>query len=697
MSTTCKQIFSLILALNIFQASVSYSQDTSKYGETCKQLLEWIYKELTLKNLDQSIERTNKKLLASMLITIKNNKSIKLKNHPKLLVLWKSMKELDPEFENYLKKNRPYRKFSKNGFFTQLFGGLTLDDVNTVSYFDAIKSWSKLQISNPEYFKGLPSELKLDKWDLVTAKLVEDAGKIRYENEDKENVLKEITTLSNRLKRLAIDHTELIALDGMDINVLKKSLESIQNKIIQKMKDITEANKGEFSRVCAEEDFDDIINNNPGNYVCPIEITSSKNLTLIQENLIQLAEIIPDIDNLNLVYKPEVPVLSSQIDNQESNQSAVDSLCPVEIDYMRVEKPSKSATYNMRSNAIVDTVVIHHTGDGTNLKTNAEAIHRGHIDRTTDNDAWYMVGYNYLVSLGGNGSSIEKPAIIKGRDSNFRGAHAGGFTLPLSIDKIEELMNTFQFYNCRDVLGDDYSSFPTKQIQKKNICEDGVQNRISSNDYNCGALASNIAAVKSNGSISGNMTSIGVAVMGNFSKHSGKRFMGEKLYNSKTLSVSQVKATLVPKLVELVNALKKDYPGIKKIVPHSYFKRTECPGTIRSVLSEVGLQTGLKVYITKSEDRNDNDYKYSSSDSYKNYLKHIAKITEIEKKMIKLKTAINDLESQRYQNTTSTQSQINTFETKTKEIQKEIRTQQLRKFKLMELKDILLREGGGTK
>jgi hypothetical protein len=697
MSYALKRLFSMFLVLNIFQASLLYSQDKNIYSDTCKQLLEWIYKELTLKNFEQSIQRANKKLLASMLITLQNNKSIKLKNHPELLTLWKSMKELDPKFEKYLKKNKPYKKFSKNGFFTQLFGGLTLDDVNTVSYFDAIESWSKLQISNPEYFKGLPQELKLDKWDLVTAKLVEDAGKIRYENDDKENVLKDITSISNRLKRLSIDHSELIALDGMGINDIKKSLDSIQNKIVEKMKVITDENKEEFSEVCKEEDYNDIVNGNPENYVCPIEVSPTNNLTLIQDNLVQLAHIIPDIDDLNLVYRPEVPVLSSDVDDLVQEKSAVDKLCPIEIDYMKVEKPSKSATYNMRSNAIVDTVVIHHTGDGTNLKTNAESIHRGHIDRTTDNDAWYMVGYNYLVSLGGNGSSIKNPAIIKGRDSNFRGAHAGGYTLPLSIDEIEKLMDTFQFYNCKEVLDANSSTFPVSQIQKKNICDEGVENRRSSNDYNCGALASNIAAVQNNGSISGNMNSIGVAVMGNFSKHSGKNFMGEKLYNSKTLNVSQVKSTLVPKLVELINALKIDYPGIKKIVPHSYFKSTECPGTIRNVLSEVAQITGLKVYITKAEDIRSNDYRYSETVTYKKYLKHISKIATIEKELISLNTAINDLETKWYSNTNQTDYQLAQFKEKVRVYQKEISNLQTEKVEITAQKDELLRESKGHK
>jgi hypothetical protein len=687
MHSTYKQILSLILALNIFQASIVYSQDTSKYTDTCKQLLEWIYKELTLKNFDKSVERTNKKLLASMLITLKNNKSIKLQNHPNLLVLWKSMKELDPKFEKFLKKNKPYRKFTNRGFFTQMFGGLILDDVDSVNYFDAIESWSNLQTTNPEYFKGLPTELKLDKWDLVTAKLIEDAGKVKYENNDKVNVLKEITSLSNRLKRLAIDHSELIALDNVGIHDIKKSLDYIQKNIVNKIKKISKDNKGEFSKVCNEKDFETIINQSPENYVCPIEITSSNSLTLIQNKLVKLANVIPNIDQLNLVYKPEVPVLASEVDNTEAGTSAVDKLCPVEIDYMKVKKPSPNATYNMRSNSMVDTVVIHHTGTATKLKTSAEVIHRGHIDRTTDNDAWYMVGYNYLISLGGNGATIKKPAIIKGRDSNFRGAHAGGNTLPLPIKEIEKLMNTYQFYNCKQILDDEYSSFPIKQVQKKNICEDGVENRSSSYDYNCGALASNIAALSKNGAISGNMTSIGVAIIGNFAKHSGKSFMGKKLYNSKTLNVSQVKTTLIPKLVKLITALKKDYPGIKRIVPHSYFNNSECPGTVRNILHEVSTLTGLEVYLTKTEDKKANDYKYSSSSLYKNYLKTVTKITAIEKKIIKNKTSINSIEIKSDMISRSNLLKVRSYQNKIKDLLEA-------KSKLVKTKNRLLASDG---
>lgn len=689
MSKTLKRIFTFILTLNILLPSIGFTQTNNPYGETCQQLLNWIYKELTVKNLEKSIERTNKKLLASMLITIQNNKSIKLKNHPELLTLWKSMKELDPEFEGYLKENKPYKKFRSYGFFTQLFGGLTYESVNSLSYFDAVKSWSDLQTEHPEYFKDLPRELKIDKWDLVTSKLVEDAGKLKYEGDDKETVLSNITKLSNRLKRLSFDHSERLALEVDDINEIKTNLEQLQNGIVSKMKDIYKRNKDEFAHICSEDDFDKLITQNPENYVCPIEQSPSDSLSLIQDNLISLANIIPDIDSLNLVYKPEVPVLASEDDGVQNNQSEVAKLCPIEIDYMKVEQPREDATYNMRSNAMVDTIVIHHTGTGTNLKTNAESIHRGHIDNTTDNDAWYMIGYNYLVSLGGNGSSIKKPAIITGRDSSFRGAHAGGNTLPLSIDQLENLLNTYQYFNCKEQL--DKNPMNTNKIKTKNICQEKPEQRVVSRGYNCGALASNIASLQEDGSISGNMTSIGVAIIGNFAHHSSKSFMGVDIANATTLNVSQVKSSLVPKLVKLINALKKDYPNITKIVPHSYFKKTLCPGTVANILKDVAYQTGLKVYLSKNQDRNENNYRYAKTQKYKGYLNIIKKLTKIENEIIELKTKLNKLEI------LNTNEQVANFNFEVKNLQKNIREKQIESFKLISEKDKYLENNGGLK
>ena len=163
--------------------------------------------------------------------------------------------------------------------------------------------------------------------------------------------------------------------------------------------------------------------------------------------------------------------------------------------------------------------------------------------------------------------------------------------------------------------------------------------------------------------------------------------MGKKLYNSKTLNVSQVKTTLIPKLVKLITALKKDYPGIKRIVPHSYFNNSECPGTVRNILHEVSTLTGLEVYLTKTEDKKANDYKYSSSSLYKNYLKTVTKITAIEKKIIKNKTSINSIEIKSDMISRSNLLKVRSYQNKIKDLLEA-------KSKLVKTKNRLLASDG---
>jgi hypothetical protein len=208
-----------------------------------------------------------------------------------------------------------------------------------------------------------------------------------------------------------------------------------------------------------------------------------------------------------------------------------------------------------------------------------------------------MVGYNYLIGMGSNGSSLENPAIIQGRNPAFRGAHAGGDTLPLSPEEINSLYSTFQSYNCKEDLSQTTSN--QSKITTKNICEDPS---FKNNNFKCAMTTTNIADINNDGSLSGNMTSIGVAVIGNFDTQHTRTFFGTEIYRAEKVNISKVKHALVPKLVALVEALKKDYPQIKKIVPHNYFKSTACPGTVQEVLAEVARITGLQVFLSKDEE-----------------------------------------------------------------------------------------------
>ncbi len=645
-----RHFFTLTMLLVFAQGSFAQVDEKK---ELCQSVLDWIYKDLTVNNLDKSIDRTKRKLLAAVISTLKNHKKGNLKHHPELAQLWKSMKQLDPEFESYLQKNKPYKKLMKYTFFDWIAGDPDPEDIETLNFFKVVDRWKNLQRSKPEYFNGLDPELRLDDWDITTSKLVDRIGNLNHQ--DKE-LTQKIKNLSKDLKSLTPSEGQSFEGKDLGLNKIKNQVDQIQSDIKDSIIKIFNENFGDYSQYCSKEDFTNLLTGNT-NY-CPVDtISSTQPLPSIKVELNKISDILNTKD-LNGIFKPEKPIIDidDPTDQTGSSVNAVDQLCPIKIDYFKIKKPSKKATYNMRGSDIVDTIVIHHTGEGTKLTTNAEVIHKMHVNRSTRNSPWYMVGYNYIVSLGGNGSSIQSPAIIEGRNPSFRGAHAGGDTLPLAPKNLKKLFNTFQYYNCKEDLRNKVMT--PSAITKNNICSESFQ-PIDNNGYQCADLSSNIADINNDGSLSGNMTSIGIAVMGNFSDNHVRTFRGTQIYSAPKINVASIKENLIPKLVDLINALKKEYPNLKKVVPHNYFKATECPGTIQQILGSVAAQTGLEVYLSKSEEferKKLTDYKhlrkvvtwkagrrvekYVYKSTYQNLLNITKEIKRYEKTILDIKTDI---------------------------------------------------------
>jgi hypothetical protein len=81
-----KKLIFLLLAHSIVFNSIAHANTT----QDCQSVLNWIYKELTLNNLDKSVKRLNRKLEASFLYALKNSESqdLRFKNNPELLSLF---------------------------------------------------------------------------------------------------------------------------------------------------------------------------------------------------------------------------------------------------------------------------------------------------------------------------------------------------------------------------------------------------------------------------------------------------------------------------------------------------------------------------------------------------------------------------------------------------------------------------------
>jgi uncharacterized protein YjaG (DUF416 family) len=74
MKSTFRHSLVLILVCMINIQAFSQTSNLSN-RELCQKVLDWVYKDLTVKNLDKSIKRTKKKLLASVLSSLQNFKN----------------------------------------------------------------------------------------------------------------------------------------------------------------------------------------------------------------------------------------------------------------------------------------------------------------------------------------------------------------------------------------------------------------------------------------------------------------------------------------------------------------------------------------------------------------------------------------------------------------------------------------------
>jgi hypothetical protein len=525
------RVISFILALGVFITPVTnYAQEEESVpDETCVQLVDWLYKDLTLQNLDKSFERTKNKLFMGMLKTLENVQGVNLKNHPELLKLWKSLSEVDPEFENYLNNNYPYRRY-------RFWRNKSYNNIKTYSFLDAIEAWKKLQDTKPEYFKGMEDKFKLDKWDLVTADVIDNVSDIKYKNGDIKSKLQE---LSSKIKEAGSNPTKKLTQE-LNLNELKQQVDDIQKDIYKKSSDLYVGYINDYGHVCNPEVMSKADPLHLEEYLCLARNDEVK--PDIAPLLVNLANVIT-LSDLNMAEQPEVPPLPPEPDE-------VDKLKIEKIDYK--VNSNKNATYCLRDPNVVDTLVIHHTG--SSIDFGPEDINEAHIGRSTMGDPWYMVGYNYLVSEKYNGGSFESPSIIQGRPPEMRGAHAGGYTRELSKERKKEL-----------------SQYEIKCGRDDNF------------------VTANMSSEFVGGQISGNITGLGIAILGNYETKYTAHVGGVTLHknvkgNSKITFPSEA---VLNKVAQLACKLQRQYPNIKRMVPHSYFKATNCPGSVIARLQTI--------------------------------------------------------------------------------------------------------------
>lgn len=216
------------------------------------------------------------------------------------------------------------------------------------------------------------------------------------------------------------------------------------------------------------------------------------------------------------------------------------------IDIQKVDYPRNSkASFCKRAPEMVDTIVIHHTA-GFETRTPLN-INRDHLNQGSAADPWYMAAYSYFVNSSYPGRSNVVPRVTEGRPLDIVGAHAGSNVfVPMDAEQ------TKMFDSGAVTCGRENEPFSVN------------------------------ASLVQNGQIKANVTTIGVAVIGNYAKFSRQNPSGYSARNPRYPTQQTLNM-----LGRLACQLQKKYPRMKEIKWHSYYHPTECPGTIKSYIGSI--------------------------------------------------------------------------------------------------------------
>lgn len=212
----------------------------------------------------------------------------------------------------------------------------------------------------------------------------------------------------------------------------------------------------------------------------------------------------------------------------------------------KVELPRNSkATYCRRPSEMVDTIVIHHTA-GFETRSPID-INRDHLNQGTAADPWYMAAYTYFVNSSYPSGSNVRARVTEGRPLEIVGAHAGSNVfLPMDADQ--------------------------KRLYESGAVKCGKEN---------GPFTMNNSLIQ-NGKIKANVTTLGIAVIGNYAPFSRQNPSGYSPRRPRNPTQETLNM-----LGRLSCQLQKKYPKMKEIKWHSYYHPTECPGTIKNYITQI--------------------------------------------------------------------------------------------------------------
>ncbi len=249
-----------LMATFVFNA-VAVPQSAAR-EESCRKLLDYIYKELTLQNMDKSVKRLNYKMVLALAQVLRNvdERRLNLRRNPEVLSLVESMADIDSSLAPWLDQNAQYRKYQFWNFLP-----FNRPDYKKVSYQRIIKKWKDLQSRRPSLFEGLEKKYLLDGWDLKTSNLLENYSALEIAGHELQSSLEELA------ERYAKNLKEI---DGgrrapaLALHQTKASVDRLHENFNKEAGKIVASALDNHSSACSSEEFHSLLSRE--NLSCPV-------------------------------------------------------------------------------------------------------------------------------------------------------------------------------------------------------------------------------------------------------------------------------------------------------------------------------------------------------------------------------------------------------------------------------------------
>ncbi len=488
-----------------------------------------------------TLEQSYNRAMNKMLLglyTVHNKTKDETKYRPQMARIFNTLKKIDPELQQKLKNNNA-TKFH--------FLGLSIDfglKLHPSELQKAFNEWANLQKTSAELFKGLDKEYLLDDWDIFTVDLISKASTLNFTNHDIKSKIEKLG------KRLKAQQAHVLTGKNFDGKSLKKLFDKTSASLLKALQDEAGDILNEYQNICKQEEMELFLKQEQA--YCPLPNTDQNFLELNQK-LAEIQRIISSKDLLKrtapiieLTSKPNIPVYL--------------------LNYL--VNDNIKATYCKRNPNLISMITIHHTY--TTKETTPLEVNEYHIDNPDyADDPWYMIGYNYIISETFAGATSTSPKVFQGRPPEMQGAHTGGNKVPLTQEQTQYMQN--EMIEC----GNKYIGFKAKNILEMAAKDGGVK---------------------------GNLISYGISIIGNFDYR--EHTIGNTIITGGLPPgvPSEPNENTIEAAAKLACDLQKKNPRIKTIVPHSYWKKTYCPGKLTdhlhkmaSIAKELGCQFEVKI------------------------------------------------------------------------------------------------------